>query len=286
LWVFNQASAIAKRVILSGNYYIYQYVEGILAEICCGAKAAIQATVPGFLSVRHRAGMTLHRVPFARSGLSWRKFQTRHGGSHAQDLRPGALAHVPGVVVMHGIENSFEHVPVSIHVPDASAKEDWYRELNPNERIPTIDDDGFVMWESGAINLYLAEKYKSPLWTQTTQGKGRALQWGFFIANDVEPPMTTVFQNRFVFPPERRDAAVAAEADGRLRPKLAVLDTHLAANRFFGIDRWDMADFMVASVTFSLTAMNYDLSKFPKFSAWLKASLDRPGAKDAMKYRA
>ena len=180
---------------------------------------------------------------------------------------------------------AFEHIPVTIHVPNATAKADWYRALNPNARIPTIDDDGFVMWESGAINLYLAEKYKSPLWPNTMQGKGRALQWGFFIANDVEPPMTTVFQHRFVFPAERRDAAVAAEAEKSLLPKLDVLDKHLAANRYFGIERWDMADFMVASVTYSLSMMNYDLSKFPKFSAWLGASLERSGAKEAMKYR-
>jgi glutathione S-transferase len=179
----------------------------------------------------------------------------------------------------------FEHNPVSIHVPNATAKEDWYCKLNPNARVPTIDDDGFIMWESGAINLYLAEKYKSPLWPTTTQGKGRALQWGFFIANDVEPPMTTVFQHRFVFPQERRNSAIADEADQRLRPKLEVLENYLGTQRFFGIDHWDMADFMVASVTYSLSAMSYDLSKYPKFAAWLAASLDRPGMKEAMKYR-
>ena len=57
----------------------------------------------------------------------------------------------------------YEHVNVTINVPDATAKQDWYRALNPNARVPTIDDDGFVMWESAAINFYLAEKYKSPL---------------------------------------------------------------------------------------------------------------------------
>jgi glutathione S-transferase len=179
----------------------------------------------------------------------------------------------------------FEHDPVTIHVPDATAKADWYRALNPNERIPTIDDDGFVMWESAAINLYLAKKYKSSLWPDTVQGEGRALQWGFFIANDVESPMTTVFQNRFVFPPERRDAALAGAADKQLQPKLAVLEGHLAANEYFGIDKWDMADFMVASVMFSLTTMKYDLAKYPKFAAWLAASLERPGSRTAMKYR-
>ena len=84
---------------------------------------------------------------------------------------------------------AFQQEPISIHVPNAQAKEEWYTKLNPNARIPTIDDDGFVMWESGAINLYLAKKYKSPLWPATAQDEGNALQWAFYIANDVEPPM-------------------------------------------------------------------------------------------------
>ena len=180
---------------------------------------------------------------------------------------------------------TFQQEPISIHVPNAQAKEEWYTKLNPNARIPTIDDDGFVMWESGAINLYLAKKYKSPLWPATAQGEGNALQWAFYIANDVEPPMITVFQNRFVFPPERRDAALAEAADKVLRPKLKVLDDHLVRYRYFGGERWDMADFMVASVISSLVQMKYDLSAFPKLDSWLKASLARPGAQEAQKLR-
>jgi glutathione S-transferase len=179
----------------------------------------------------------------------------------------------------------YEHVNVTINVEGATCKDPKYTALNPNARVPTIDDDGFVMWESAAINLYLAEKYRSPLWPADVQGKGRMYQWAFFVANDVEPHMITVMQHRVLFPPEKRNAALADDADAKLQPKLKVLDHHLAKARYFGGERWDMADFMVASVTFSFTAMKYDLSKYPSFQRWLLASLERPKAKEAVALR-
>ena|SRR5215204_1896653 len=56
---------------------------------------------------------------------------------------------------------SYEYIPVSFGGEKPECKEPWYLALNPNGRVLTIDDDGFVMWESGAINLYLAEKYRT-----------------------------------------------------------------------------------------------------------------------------
>ena len=179
----------------------------------------------------------------------------------------------------------YEHVDVTINVAGATCKDPAYLALNPNARVPTIDDGGFVMWESAAINFYLAEKYRSPLWPADMQGKGRAYQWAFFIANDVEPHMITVMQNRVLFAPEKRDAALADAADAKLQPRLKVLDEFLTKNRFFDIDHWGLADFMVASVCYSFFAMKYDLARFPSFQKWLMASLERPKAKEARALR-
>jgi glutathione S-transferase len=179
----------------------------------------------------------------------------------------------------------YEHVNVTINVEGATCKDPNYVALNPNARVPTIDDDGFVMWESAAINVYLAEKYESPLWPADMHAKGRMYQWAFFIANDVEPHMITVMQQRVMLAPEKRNPALANESDAKLQPKLRILDDHLAKTRYFGVDRWDMADFMVASVTFSFTVMKYDLSGYPNFQRWLMASLERPKAKEAIALR-
>jgi len=179
----------------------------------------------------------------------------------------------------------YEHVNVTINVEGATCKDPAYVALNPNARVPTIDDDGFVMWESAAINLYLAEKYRSPLWPKDMQGKGRAYQWAFFIANDVEPHMITVMQNRVMFAPEKRNPALADAADEKLQPRLMVLDDFLRKNAFFDVDRWGLADFMVASVCYSFFAMKYDLSRYPSFQKWLMASIERPKAKEARALR-
>jgi glutathione S-transferase len=179
----------------------------------------------------------------------------------------------------------YEHANITVNVEGATCKDPAYIALNPNARVPTIDDDGFVMWESAAINLYLAEKYKSPLWPADAKGKGRVYQWALFTANDIEANMILVMQHRVMFPPEKRNPVVADEADAKLKPKLKILNDHLEKNPFFGGDRWNMADFMVASVCFSFTAMKYDLSNFPSFQKWLTASLERPRAREAIALR-
>lgn len=179
----------------------------------------------------------------------------------------------------------YEHVNVTINVEGATCKEPAYVCLNPNARVPTIDDDGFVMWESAAINFYLAEKHKSPLWPRDLQGKGRAYQWAFFIANDVEPHMITVMQHRVMFAPDKRNPALADAADAKLQPRLKVLDDFLSTHPYFDIDKWGLADFMVASVCYSFTVMKYDLAKVPSFQKWLMASIERPKAKEARALR-
>jgi glutathione S-transferase len=179
----------------------------------------------------------------------------------------------------------YEHIPVSIKSDNAQCKEPWYLALNPNGRVPTIDDDGFVMWESWAINIYLAKKYASPLYPKSPSGEGRMLQWAFYVANDIEGNMNTLNRNRVIYPPEKRNPALAAEAEKALQPKLKVLEDELAKARFFGGERWDMADFMVASVFYTFFAGKHDLSAFPKVNSWLLQSVERHAAKEARKLR-
>lgn len=179
----------------------------------------------------------------------------------------------------------YEHVPVSIHGDKPQCKEEWYREINPLGRIPAIEVVGHRMWESAAINIYLARKYGSHLYPKTVEGEGNMLQWAFFVANDIEPAVTAMFVNRVILSPEKRSKDAADEADRALQPRLKVLDDQLAKTACFAGTEWGLADFMVASVLITLQAMKYDLSSYPKLDLWLKASAERPAAKEAQKLR-
>ena len=111
------------------------------------------------------------------------------------------------------------------------------------------------------------------------------LQWAFYVANDIEGHMNTLNRNRVIYPPEKRNPALAAEAESALQPKLKVLDHQLGKAAYFGGERWDMSDFMVASVLYTFFAGKHDLSAFPKLNAWILASVERPAARQARKLR-
>jgi glutathione S-transferase len=200
-----------------------------------------------------------------------------YGAAHSRAFRVIWLA--------NEINVPYQHIPVTFGVPDAQCKEPWFLALNPNGRLPVIDDDGFVMWESAAINLYLAEKYKGSLYPSSPQERGRMLQWTFFVSNHVEPPLLTLFRNRVFYPPEQRNAALADTAEKELRQSLVILEQELARKPFFGGPQWGMADFMVACVLYVLTRLNLDLTAYPKLDAWLIASINRPAAQTARKLR-
>ena len=179
----------------------------------------------------------------------------------------------------------YEHVPVGISGEAAECRSPWFLAINPNGRVPAIDDGGFTLWESMAINLYLARKHSSALHPGSLEGEARMLQWAFFAVNDLEPRVVAMFQHRVAFPEKKRNPATADDAEAALKPKLAILEAELGGRRTLAGDAWGLADFLVASVLATLALMRYDLATYPRLAAWLQAGLARPAAQAARAMR-
>jgi hypothetical protein len=104
--------------------------------------------------------------------------------------------------------------------------------VNPNGRIPAIDDNGFKLWESMAINLYLAKKHGSGLLPKTMEDEAQAIQWSFWVMTEVEKPALAVLLHRFFLREDQRDSKLADEGEQQLQKPLEVLDQRLATPAF------------------------------------------------------
>ena len=147
----------------------------------------------------------------------------------------------------------YEHVKTGW--ADGGCRTPEFLQINPNGQVPAIDDDGVVLWESLAINLYLARKYDSALSPRNVAEEGGALQWSFWVATEVEKPMSAWGYNRISLPPEKRNEQVALDAEQQLKKPLAVLDAALAPRSFLVGDRFTVADLNVAAVLFRAQSM-------------------------------
>jgi glutathione S-transferase len=179
----------------------------------------------------------------------------------------------------------FEHADAMPEHDAAGQKADRSLKLNPDGRVPAVDDEGFVVWGSPAINIYLARKYRTPLWPSTAEAEGRMLQWAFFVVSDVDPPMNTLYEHRFGLPRDARNPALADDCERRLLDRLGILEHQLRLTSYFGGIRWDLSDFMVASALYTVYAMKIDLVQVPKLDRWLTRSVQRPAAREAIKLR-
>ena len=178
---------------------------------------------------------------------------------------------------------AYENIPVDF--AEGSKKPD-YLAINPNGRIPAIDDDGFMLFESLAINMYLAKKHGAgKLYPGPAQDEARMWQWGLWGANEIEVPLVQFISNTYVLPPEKRNATVAAEAEAKLPRPLGVLDAHLATRKHILGDPFTIADLNVGSLLYSAWFNKADLSRWPQLTPWLDRILTRPAALKARRLR-
>ena len=173
----------------------------------------------------------------------------------------------------------YEHVPIEIGA--AGARRPDYLAINPNGRLPAIDDDGFTLWESLAITLYLAKKHsKKGLYPGTLEGEAKAWQWSLWAVNEADRGVNIWSLHAIRLPPEERDATKRAEALKVIEAPFRVLDAALAGRNYLVGDGFTVADLNVAAVI--SRAVDMDLSAVPNLKAWLHRCLDRPAAREAL----
>ena len=158
-----------------------------------------------------------------------------------------------------------------------------FRALNANGRVPTIDDDGFILSESMAINLYLAKKHKSPLYPADAKGEALAMQWSLWETDRLDRQIVDYVRHTKALPEAERKPELAEKAWKEVVPALDVLETALSKSKYLLGAAFTVADLNVASALFR--ALSVDLAKWPHVDAWMKDCWGRPAAKKARAMR-
>jgi glutathione S-transferase len=172
----------------------------------------------------------------------------------------------------------FEHVPTAFQ--DGSTRAPAFLEINPNGRVPVLDDDGFRLFESLAINLYLARKHGGPLAPADLREDARATQWSFWVVSEVEKPLLFASVNRRLFREDQRVEEEAQMALAKLDRPFKVLDAHLTTHPHLLGERFTVADLNVATVMDLAPQCGISLDAWPQVAAWHQRCLARPAAAD------
>ncbi|MFN3744964.1 MAG: glutathione S-transferase family protein [Hyphomicrobiaceae bacterium] len=171
--------------------------------------------------------------------------------------------------------------------PDAplNTKSPDFLKINPNGHIPSIDDDGLILHESLAINLYLAKKHGGPLAPASLAEDGLMMMWTAWALTEVEPHAIQVLYHRVARPAAERDARTADAAVVALRAPFAVLDKALAATGYVVGGRFTVADINVAECVRYAMAAPELFEANPNVKTWLGKLHDRPAFKAMMAKR-
>lgn len=183
-----------------------------------------------------------------------------------------------------GIE--FRHEPViqGYRLPDPAAPDaplstasPAFLAINPAGAVPCIEEDGFVLSESLAINLYLARRHGGPLGPADLREEALMTQWALYAATAIEGPALDIMyahaEGRAGTPEGR---AIVEAAKGRLRRPFALLDAHLGRQGQMVGDRFTVADINTAEVVRYAQAEPGLVAEYPALDTWLSACQSRP----------
>ncbi len=199
-----------------------------------------------------------------------------NGNFSANALRVRAVA----------FELGYEFEVVEINVMGGENRTDAFLALNPNGKIPVLDDDGFILWESRAINSYLAGKRpEAGLYPDDPAQRAIVDQWSYWQAIHLGPAMQKVVFERFMKPKfgmgETDESAIEAHVKD-LAQFLPVLNAGLEGKEWIA-GSLSVADFALASTFVFRREAKISLADLPNVENWIGRMEDRPSWQQAVK---
>jgi glutathione S-transferase len=148
-----------------------------------------------------------------------------------------------------------------------------YLRLNPNGKVPLLDDDGFRLWESHAIMQYLADKTPGEvLYPRDVQARADVNRWLFWSAFHFTPAVGFISRERvskaMVGGSGAPDPVEIGRGESLLKAAASVLDAHLAQRQWIAQDKLTLADLAIASPLMHTAAAQLPVTGYENMQAW------------------
>ena len=158
-----------------------------------------------------------------------------------------------------------------------------FHRLNPNRKVPVIEDDGLVLWESNAIVRYLCAKHAGAgLYPQALAERADCDRWMDWQATELTPALRDAFIQLVRTAPAKRRQSLVDASVSQTEPLAAILDAALQGRRFIAGDRFTMADIPLACAMHRWFALPLERVARPNVGDWLARVRQRPGAREVL----
>ena len=168
-----------------------------------------------------------------------------------------------------------------IHIPFGRARQDpAYLAINPNGRVPTIEEDGFILWESNSCIRYIAARFGAgTLWPTDPRVRADAERWMDWQLATLSEPSDTIFIGLVVKKQEQRDMAAIAAATKRLNELWAIVDKVLATRKFVAGDDLTIGDIPMGIAAHRWFTIPVERDRHANVEAWYGRLTERPAFK-------
>ncbi len=155
-------------------------------------------------------------------------------------------------------------------------KSEAYLKINPMGKVPAMVDGDVILFESMAINYYIAEKYKNELLGKSDREKGLTMQWSFWSTSELQPPIIEIFIQKVFMPDHKRDHSIIENNLIKIPLLLKVLNDSLHEKKYLSGENFTIGDINTASVVSICPMIGIDLAEYPNVNNWLNLLQARP----------
>ncbi|CAN5301600.1 glutathione S-transferase [soil metagenome] len=177
-------------------------------------------------------------------------------------------------------ELGVEYERIDVGGPFGGTRDPEYLAMNPNALVPTISDDGFVLWESNAIVRYLSAKHGGTLYPEDLRERADADRWMDWQLGTLWVALRPVFLGLIRTPPEERDEAAIETARKRTAATWDILENHLEGRDYALGDAFTMADIPLGVSIYRWLQLPVERPPIPNLEAYHERLAERQVFRD------